>query len=299
MNLLEELKNQEKKFDLLTSELDSFKYEYNDEQQVINGEAWRKLYDESISASRKIKQLKTILDNIEENINLLELTEEEKQEILNSLEKTAEEIDNLDNEILMIEQNKADNKNSVAIYNIILTDIIKMIESSKSVNLTKNSDNYKLELMDNSSNEEYFKLPCEEQCNFNEILDSIDKLCSHFNGSTYVVNEAGKKYEFSKQELNKFKIMLKKYITLKLIKDKKITQADLFRVFGKQRAEEILKEMNVLNDINVSQGDYIEKNELIASLQSFIKEREPYWLNVLNKNKKEQTLNEIAKTNYK
>lgn len=82
--------------------LSNFKYEYNDQNQVVNSDEWRKLYEESNLISTKIQDLTKLLleknsvvhkindinkslERVEEYISLTELTKEETASVMMSM----------------------------------------------------------------------------------------------------------------------------------------------------------------------------------------------------------------------
>ena len=56
-----ELKETQAKFNEIMDNLSNFKYEYNDQNQVVNAHEWRKLYEESSVVAEKITELTTAL----------------------------------------------------------------------------------------------------------------------------------------------------------------------------------------------------------------------------------------------
>lgn len=72
-----ELRQQQINFDSIMLELSNFKYEYNDQHQVINGDSWRKLYEESNDIADKIRDIRNAINQVDEYLKLTELTKEE------------------------------------------------------------------------------------------------------------------------------------------------------------------------------------------------------------------------------
>ena len=80
-----ELKQQQINFDSAMLKLDAFKYEYNAQQQVINGADWRAIYEESNKIADKIDEIRKALKKVEEYLNLTELTKEETAAVMRSM----------------------------------------------------------------------------------------------------------------------------------------------------------------------------------------------------------------------
>lgn len=66
-------------FDNIMLELFEFPYEYNDQQQVINGDEWRELFAKSNDISERINLANDCLDFINKQLSLTEITPEEKE----------------------------------------------------------------------------------------------------------------------------------------------------------------------------------------------------------------------------
>lgn len=97
-----ELKEQQLKFTEVMDKLSNFKYEYNEQNQVINSDDWRILYEESNLISKEIQVLTKLLsekmeivhklndvnkslEKVEEYIKLTELTKEETAAVMMSM----------------------------------------------------------------------------------------------------------------------------------------------------------------------------------------------------------------------
>lgn len=99
---VEELKEYQIKLNEIVEKLSNFKYEYNAQNQVVNSEEWKKLYEERVLISDKITDLTNILvektsiihemndvnksiEKVEEYIKLTELTKEEGAAVMMSM----------------------------------------------------------------------------------------------------------------------------------------------------------------------------------------------------------------------
>lgn len=97
-----ELKEKQLNYIEVMDKLSNFKYEYNDQNQVVNSDEWRKLYEESNLISKEIQDLTKYLsqrvevvhklndvnkslEKVEEYIKLTELTKEETAAVMMSM----------------------------------------------------------------------------------------------------------------------------------------------------------------------------------------------------------------------
>lgn len=99
---VDELKEYQIKLNEIVEKLSNFKYEYNAQNQVVNSEEWKKLYEERVLISDKITDLTNVLvkktsiihemndvnksiEKVEEYIKLTELTKEEGAAVMMSM----------------------------------------------------------------------------------------------------------------------------------------------------------------------------------------------------------------------
>lgn len=144
-----ELKEKQLEFTKVMDKLSNFKYEYNDQNQVINNDDWRKLYEESDLISVKIQLLtktlsekmevvhklnnvKKSLEKVEEYIKLTELTKEETAAVMMSMtpwerkeydrRKENKKEDSLFEELNFDEEIKSDELDKINIYDASYVD---------------------------------------------------------------------------------------------------------------------------------------------------------------------------------
>lgn len=331
-----ELKQQQINFDSAMLRLDAFKYEYNDQQQVINGADWRAIYEESNKIADKMDEIRKALKKVEEYLNLTELTKEETAAVMMSMtpwEKAEYDRrkgngdnnsnnnngngnnngsdDNKNDDIVEIEDpvtSKFEEKDGnivvddmenllKTIYNDIINEAMKL--NSVKLNESKTKDN--LYISSKSDDEKYkengmldesIKLPCGEYINSKDINEAVNNLYNKKKNRKYIVKETGKEYKISKLTVEKLKHKLKKCSTIKLVKEKKVSKLDLLKIFGKKKANKVMNEveLSTLKDVNAPEGDYINRNELVASLDELFTTKKLEWLrNFSNtlKNKKD------------
>lgn len=347
-----ELKQQQINFDSAMLKLDAFKYEYNDQQQVINGAEWRKIYESSNEISDKMNEIRNALKKVEEYLNLTEPTKEETAAVMMSMthwEKAEYDrrkdissnsdgeynnnYDDLIDETRKIDEDMVEINDPViskyeekdgnivvddmenllkTIYNEVVKEAMKLnsvkISESKEklgkdeyyISSKKDDEDYKVNGTVNFSNDESIKLPCGEYINSDDINEALKNLFNKTKGRTYIVKETGKEYKISRLTVEKLKQKLKKCSTIKLVKEKKISKLDLLKVFGKQKSDSIVKEVEIgqLKDSKLAEGDYINRNELIANLDNLFTNKKLDWLRNFSdtlKSKKDSFLDKFKK----
>lgn len=345
-----ELKQQKNYFEDIMSKLSNFKYEYNDQQQVINGADWRALYENSNETSVEIGKIKAALEKIDEYLGLTELTKEEISAVMMSMTPWEKEEynrrkdiqNNVNNENVaepeedlgvidssdVIEINdpvvsKYEEKNGNVVVDkysdllkTIYNDVVKKANNLKSVKLNgskeklgeneyyisskKDNGNYEVNGTVNLKQEDGIMLPCGEYVYDENINEAVDNLFNKTKGRSYIVKETGKEYNLSKTAIENFKSKIKKCSTIKLIKEKKIGKLDLLRVFGKRKADEIVKEIEIgeIKDNNLPEGDYINRNELIVAMDNLFTTKKLDWLKNLTdtlKDKKDELVQKLKK----
>lgn len=331
-----ELKQQQIVFDAIMLKLDSFKYEYNDQQQVTNGADWRAIYEESNKVADKIDALRKALKKVEEYIKLTDLTKEETAAVMMSMtpwEKAeydrrkaaaaiptapVEEVKEtpVKNEDLVEIEDPIVSKFEEKDGNIVVDDmsnllktiyneIVKEAMKLNSVKLNESKSKEGTYISSKSGDEQYkengildetIKLPCGEYLNNADINQAIDNLYSKTKDRKYIVKSTGKTFKISEETIKKLKRKFKKCSTIKLVKEKKVSKLDILKVFGKKKANKVMNEveMSTLKDVNVPEGDYINRNELIANLDNLFTTKKLEWLKSLSsslKDKKDSVVN--------
>jgi len=312
-----ELKQQQINFDSAMLKLDAFKYEYNAQQQVINGADWRAIYEESNKIADKIDEIRKALKKVEEYLNLTELTKEESAAIMMSMTPWEKEeydrrkgntnnntgnnsssynknddIVEIDDPVISKHEEKDGNIVVDDMENLLKTiynDIVKEAMKLNSVKLNESKTKDNLYISSKSGDEQYkengmldesVKLPCGEYVNMDDINQAVNNLYDKTKDRKYIVKETGKEYKISKSTVEKLKNKLKKCSTIKLVKEKKVSKLDLLKIFGKKKANKVMNEveMSTLKDVNVPEGDYINRNELIANLDNLFTTKKLEWL---------------------
>ena len=334
-----ELRQQQINFDTTLLELTNFKYEYDENNKVINGAERRKIFDKCDNISDKIKEIKDSLIKVKEYLNLTELTKEETAALMTSMthwEKeeydrrknsimedisSGKQIDDVSNDIVEIDDpvvSKYEEKDGnivvdnmenllKTIYNEIIEEAMKL----SSVKLSESKGNLEKDeyyISSKEQGEDYqvngvvnsIKLPCGEYLNSNDINNAIDNLYNRTKGRTYTVKSTGKDYKISKFTIEKLKYKLKKCVTAKLVKENKISKLDIFKVFGKRKANKVANtvEISKLDGIKVPTGDYINRNELITNLDNLFTTKKLDWLRTFSdklKSKKDAIVEKLQR----
>ncbi|MBQ2947264.1 MAG: hypothetical protein IJE04_05440 [Bacilli bacterium] len=315
-----ELKQQQINFDSAMLRLDSFKYEYNDQQQVINGADWRAIYEESNGIADRMDEIRKALKKVEEYLKITELTKEETAAVMMSMThwekaeydrrkgnasnitedenkkddstKTDEDIVQIDDPVVSNFEEKNGNIAVDDMQNLLKTiynEIVKEAMSLNSVKISESKSKDNLYISSKSGDGEYkengmlgesIKLPCGEYINSDDISQAINNLYNKTKDKKYITKETGKEYKISEETIKKLKRKFKKCSTLKLVKEKKVSKLDLLKVFGKTKANKVMTEveMSTLKEVNVKEGDYINRDDLIISLNNLFINKELDWL---------------------
>ena len=330
IKLFAKLREEKAKFNAKMNEIENFKYEYNEQQQIINGSKFRKIFDESNEISYRINEIEkalllTELTKEEIALAMMSMTPWEKAEYdrrktastvaasVNEFTKEEPVVKNddiveIDDPVVSKFEEKdgnivVDDMNNLlkTIYNEIVKEAMKL--NSVKLNESKTKDG--LYISSKSGDEEYkengmvdesIKLPCGEYLNNADINQAIDNLYSKTKDRKYIVKSTGKTFKISEETIKKLKRKFKKCSTIKLVKEKKVSKLDILKVFGKKKANKVMNEveMSALKDVNVPEGDYINRNDLISNLDNLFTTKKLEWLKSLSsslKDKKDSVVN--------
>lgn len=228
-----------KEFDNIQQELSDFKYEYNEQNQVINGNAWRDLYERSVENSKKIENLNIMLEKIKHNLNLIEFIEINYPKIS---EEVKEEKDT-----------KKEETNNFL--NSLYEEIMEKIAKLSCVKI-ETIDDESLENLDDSKS----------------ITEAIKNLYGKPKGNVYVVDQIDPNQNLTQEEIIEINKQFKKNGMLMLINEGKIAKIDLLRAFGKSNSEQILFDL-YLDSPKKSKPvavDYISKEDVIKILKKIL-----------------------------
>lgn len=161
---VEDLKEYQIKLNEIVEKLSNFKYEYNAQNQVVNSEDWKKLYEERVLISDKITDLTNLLvektsivhefnnvnksiEKVEEYIKLTELTKEEGTAVMMSMtpwekeeydrRKKSDLIEIIDSDIPEneVEEDRVVVDNMENLVKTIYHDVVKTISNLRTIKL--------------------------------------------------------------------------------------------------------------------------------------------------------------------
>lgn len=334
-----ELKQQQINFDSTMLRLDAFKYEYNDQQQVINGADWRAIYEESNKIADKMDEIRKALKKVEEYLKVTELTHEETAAVMRSMtpwekaeydrrkangnntdnsnkndDSSKPNEDLVENEDPVVSKFEEKDGNIVVddmqnLLKTIYNEIVKEVMDLNSVKLSESKSKDNLYISSKTGNEKYkengmldesIKLPCGEYVNSDDINQAINNLYNKNKDRKYIIKDTGKEYKISEENIKKLKNKLKKCSTIKLVKEKKVSKLDILKVFGKKKANKVMAEveMSTLKDVNVPEGNYINRDDLVIRLNNLFTTKKLEWLkNFSNtlKDKKDKLIEKLQR----
>lgn len=352
--IVSDLNQKQQEFKEIIDNLANFKYEYNEQNQVINSDEWKALYEkrnllleeiekltEALSEKSEIvHQLNDInksLEKVEEYIKLLEPTKEEGHAVMMTMtpwekkeydrrkglttstsdlpvashptivpKKTSSENSDMithEDPVVSsyeIEDGKIVVDTKVDLLKAIFNDIIAEVKGIRSLRIdpsneklgsdeyyisTKDKDNETFEESGTvslySKTEEPMKLPNGEYVYDDDMKEAVDKYYSKNKGQTYVVRSTGKEYRVNFGTIMKFRTSLKHCSAIKLVKDKKISKLDITRILGKPKTEMLFRSNDIgtiYGKSSMPEGDYVNRNELIAKLDNLFTTKSIDWL---------------------
>lgn len=184
------------------------------------------------------------------------------------------------------------------VYNDVIEEAVNMrsikLNSSKTnlesseryFSVKKDKDSmYKVDGEVDLTKDEPIKLPNGEYINLKDFTGALKAYYTRNKAKTFVVNSINKELTLSTVEIYKIKSKLKRCSTIKLVKDKKIGQLDVRRIYGKEKAQEYLEESKSMESEigtialdNFPEGEYVYRNELIFNLKKLFTEKQVGWL---------------------
>ena len=165
-----------------------------------------------------------------------------------------------------------------------LKDSEYYISTKEGLNNDFNLSDTPLSLEDNKT----LKLPNGDYINQNDFNAALKLYYDKNKGKIYQIKD--KKYKINSSTIRKLKSKLKKCCALKLVRDNKISQTDIKRVYGKETTENLFRDstLAILSNVNMPDGDYINKFELITKLETLFSTKKLEWLKNISQNIKEK-----------
>ena len=262
------------KYDVLMFRLSNFKYVYDENHIVQNGEEYKRLFDESHKLIDERKLIEKQLNQIEEYLSLTELTSKEIETLMRSMTPIEKEEYDRRKGLNVVEQTEELEK-------IIegLEDIEESVEeeTKEELNIEEYDENVDYESLSKAdeyeeeslTNEELIRESADELINdvYNDIINSakelnvvegnmiglpsesylsesdlnqaVKKYYKKNKGRTYTVKGIKEELIITKDSIKNFKKALKKCVAIKLTREGKATSYDLKRVFVQKEMEEI------------------------------------------------------------
>lgn len=312
-------------FDTVMLEISKFKYEYDEQRQVINGNELRTLFEKSNEISRKMDELKASLKLVEDYLVLMELTLDEGKAIMRSMapwekkeydrrkgldipeleevtideieepvEETNENEDSKEEDSIKSDETKEKDENISDVMvesldelsNIIYEDVMKAAIDMDSIKVEETDKDY--HILTNEVDNEYslsgfaspgkaVKLPNGEFINSSDYKKALAEYYKKEKGKKFYIKQIDKVVSLSKSAISKIKKAFKYCTTLRLYADDKIYEPDIKTIALKNRYEEYSVPVGEMST-NLSEGDYVSKNQVIEIMGKLFKERKSSWL---------------------
>ena len=282
-NIKEALKALEKNLDLTDFKNDKYislapweQAEYDRRNKITND-------DNNSNVSSDLVDIENKINNDENNRNV-------PKDLVDTYTPVKSDFSIVDGEYVVDDYEKL----SSLIYN----EIVDIAKNMKSVKLDFSSDEnindrYYFSDKENKNSEFDYKgvvylnkekptcLPNNEYIYSDDIKKAIKNYYKKNKGQRFYVKEADKTLTISRETVRKLRKSLKEHSTIILLEDKKLSDFDVKKVFGKERFEKI-KNMVDIGTIKTKLpvGEYISRNEFISKLNKTLTSEN--WLKKLN-----------------
>lgn len=256
-----------------------------DEIQDINVDKFPTLTDDEIEFLDRKDVIIPSKKDFEVNIDYSKNTYDEDNETTGDKiydVKDNEKDDFLDFSLpIEIEENVDEVEDEVVVDNMenlceqIYYDIISNMETLETIKLDK-TESGKLQF--NNDIENYFDGEIDTTIDFaygefikiDDIDEAIQKYYNKDKGKKYVVTEQNKTFNISASKIKKINKVLKTRSIIELVKNNKLSESDIKRVYGKNRNSKKVYKLGEV-DTNAKAGVYIQKEEMIAVLDNVLK----------------------------
>lgn len=282
-NIKEALKALEKNLDLTDFKNDKYislapweQAEYDRRNKITND-------DNNSNVSSDLVDIENKINNDENNRNV-------PKDLVDTYTPVKSDFSIVDGEYVVDDYEKL----SSLIYN----EIVDIAKNMRSVKLDFSSDEnindrYYFSDKENKNSEFDYKgvvylnkekpirLPNNEYIYSDDIKKAIKNYYKKNKGQRFYVKEADKTLTISRETVRKLRKSLKVHSTIILLEDKKLSDFDVKKVFGKERFEKI-KNMVDIGTIKTKLpvGEYISRNEFISKLNKTLTSEN--WLKKLN-----------------
>lgn len=291
---LDEIKIQ---FQTLMLRLSNFKYIYDENHIVQNGEEYKKLFDKVRDLLKEKNNLEYELNKIEEYLPLTELSGEDLEIIMirvNELQKEQElnleihddtkEIEDDDEELVELSHQITINKEERELIVENVANLLKEVYCD----IVNNAIKLRQEVVSDLSEEDenIIKLPYGTYINESDLNRAIEKYYAKNKGRTFKVLGISEEITITDESIKKLQESLKKCSAVKLVRDKKIGSYDLTRVYGREKVNDIesraKSEVQIMEDRQIytsnPQGWYINGEEFAEKLPLLFETYNKNWI---------------------
>jgi len=146
--------------------------------------------------------------------------------------------------------------------------------STKNINEKEHDFDGDIELSDKSIN-----LPNGSYIYQKDIMKALKKYVKKNKGKTFKIKGINKTLEVNKKTLKSLKQTLKDYSAIKLLREKKISDFDVKKVYGKEKGNEYIELGKV--STKLPSGEYVNFDSLYSGLENLFIEKKQSWLKKL------------------
>ena len=293
-------------FEKLNNGLNNFKFEYDSEGKIVNGESRIGILKNINSIKEQIERLEATLKSIDEYLKLTKTTEEENVKIMLSSDKPVKEkdysyeefelngdLENNTNDDFNVDVERINNEVHVdskrELIKFIYSDVINEINGIDSINLKEDDifeDTYYVHTKSKLDNEEmtysdkldmgYNDIPSGEYVNLNNLSKALDEYYSKNKDVVYVTGDDFNKYRITTRSINKLKDKIRNCSSIKLMGFQTILNTKVSEVYVKEKDNDEYNEENsgkIVGRINIEPGEYINRNELLVKMNKLFRKK--------------------------
>lgn len=230
----------------------------------------------------------------QEEIDLEEIEEQEEidpEEIEEQEEIVPEETET---DLEEIEEPEIEAQNDVfeSMEELLITvcdDILKSADGLKKVKITEDDNGYKITDGNESFTieDEMIKLPNGTYFDKNDLKKALDNYANTDKGRVLKVEGIENTFAVTNKTISKIKRGLKKCSIFKLLKENKLGEFDIKRVYGKGVSDKFSRFLGEAKT-KIAYGTYVNMNDFIYNLQNVMKNNKPKWLKQFSAKLKEK-----------
>ena len=270
-------------FQTLMLRLSNFKYVYDENHVVQNGEEYKRLFEQVRGLINEKKDIEKQLNQIDEYLPLTELSSEDLEIIMIRVKDLqTQQKSNSEYPDIFEEYEKEEIIEDVDPVNInkeereLIIDSVANLLNEVYNDIVGYATKLRQEVVDNLSTDDkkIIKLPSGTYINESDLNKAVEEYYKKNKGRTFKINGIQKEITITRDSIKKLQEELKKCSAVKLVRDKKIGSYDLTRVYGREKVEEI--ESIIKNPVEIMtdrkiytsnpQGWYINGEEFTQNL---------------------------------